>query len=99
MRTDFLSTFTSLQWLAILFALVHVHVYLELKEEALLRVLPLWLMVCKLIALYNYMYLILYNTFSSDSDSTTTIVSRVKGRKTDKSITPVINGVLTNHII
>ena len=45
------------------------------------------------------MYLILYNTFSSDSDSTTTMVSRVKGRKTDKSITPVINGVLTNHII
>ena len=36
------------------------------------------------------MYLILYNTLSSNSDSTTTIVSGVKGRK---SITPVINGV------
>ena len=68
------------------------------KEEGLVGILSLWLMVCKLMTLYNYMYPILYNTLSSDSDSTT-IVSGVKGRSTAKSITPVINGVLTNHII
>ena len=39
------------------------------------------------------MYLILYNTLSLDSDSTSTIVSGVKGRRTTKNITPVINGV------
>ena len=44
------------------------------------------------------MYLILYNTISSDLDSSTTIVSGVKRRRTTKNITPVINGV-SNKII